>query len=57
VADIIRLADRRSQTPHPPSKDVVAAQLLLFTGVRYERLEPPTRRPGSKRPTNSTKRG
>ena len=61
MADIIRLEDRRNETLPPPAKDVVAAQVLLFTGVRYERLDPPTRRPGSgagtKRPSKSTKRG
>ncbi|MET0748167.1 MAG: hypothetical protein ABWY49_08240 [Rhizobium sp.] len=57
MADIIRLADRRSQAPQTPLKDGPTAQLLLFTGVRYERLDPPSRRPGSKRPTKSRKRG
>jgi hypothetical protein len=59
MADIIRLEGRRSQMPQPPSNDGVVAQILLFTGVRYERLDPPKRRPGSgtKRPTKSTKRG
>lgn len=58
MADIIRLEDRRSEIP-PPPKGIVAAQILLFTGVRYERLEPPKRRTGTatKRSGKSTKRG
>ncbi|MGA1801092.1 hypothetical protein [Rhizobium sp. HT1-10] len=60
MADIIRLEDRRRDNPQPASQQVVAARVLLFTGVRYERLDPPKHRtgPGAKRPrAKSTKRG
>lgn len=51
MADIIRLADRQTETTRRTPKEVEPAQILLFTGVRYERLEPK-----SKRPSPSAKR-
>lgn len=42
MAIVVELADRQSQMPRRPIKGPVEAQILLFTGVRYERLEEPT---------------
>ena len=58
MADIIRLEDRRNHKPPPPPHDGTAARILLFTGVRYERLESPKRRtgPGAKRPKTKTRK-
>lgn len=46
MAIVVALADRLSQTPRRPVKAPVEARILLFTGVRYERLvETPKRGP------------
>lgn len=52
VADIIRLADRRSDKTRKAPTDAAPAQILLFTGVRYERIQPIAKRrnTGPKRP-------
>jgi hypothetical protein len=47
LATIISLGDRRSQRPRRIAKEPVEAKILLFTGVRYERLEFVAPRPGS----------
>lgn len=60
MADIIRLDDHRNRATRMSSKNGGPAQLLLFTGVRYERLEKPVRRrgPGIKgAKAKATKRG
>jgi hypothetical protein len=38
MAIVVALADRRPQTPRPKDMEPRKAQILLFTGVRYERL-------------------
>ncbi|MCX8998483.1 hypothetical protein NOF55_15315 [Rhizobiaceae bacterium BDR2-2] len=61
MAEIILLADRRGHAP-PPSGEAVPrkAQILFFTGVRYERLDdtPADNSPVSKkgRPRRAAKR-
>lgn len=46
MAIVVALADRRPQAPRPKDREPVKAQILLFTGVRYERLvEMPKRKP------------
>ena len=42
MATIIDFKDVRRQNPSPPGRPVlpISAQLLLFTGVRYERRAP-----------------
>ncbi len=60
MADIIRLEDHRNRRPPPQADGTVGARLLLFTGVRYERLEPvkPCAGPGTKgTKTKSRKQG
>jgi hypothetical protein len=51
MATIITLGDRRPRKPHPAVQQPVEAKILLFTGVRYERLDfaTPRRRSGVKR--------
>lgn len=44
MAIVVELADRQSQMPRRPMKGPVEAKILLFTGVRYERLDEPTTR-------------
>jgi hypothetical protein len=49
MATIVALADRRSQQRRRKDREPVEAQILLFTGVRYERLvETPKRRAPSR---------
>ncbi|MBD8553189.1 hypothetical protein IFT84_01485 [Rhizobium sp. CFBP 8762] len=38
MADIIQIRDRMSATPKDAKRLLTVAQVLLFTGVRYERL-------------------
>jgi hypothetical protein len=59
VADIIRLDDHRNRATRTSPTNGGPAQLLLFTGVRYERLEKPVRRrgPGIKGTKAKAKRG
>ncbi|WP_195909392.1 hypothetical protein [Rhizobium tubonense] len=47
MANVISLGDRRPRTPRPIAKEPMEAKILLFTGVRYERLEFVTPRPRS----------
>ncbi|WFU09895.1 hypothetical protein QA646_03235 [Rhizobium sp. CB3090] len=47
MAEIISLLDRRSRLPLRPQKEPVEAKILLFTGVRYERLDVSSHRPGT----------
>lgn len=42
MADVIRIEDRLTRSPPKPSMGPVApsdAVILLFTGIRYERLD------------------
>lgn len=46
MAIIVALADRAQRVPRRKEKEPVEAQILWFTGVRYERIaETPKRRP------------
>jgi hypothetical protein len=47
MATIIPLGDRRPRKSPPAARQPVEAKILLFTGVRYERLEFATPRPRS----------
>lgn len=47
MAKVISLSDWRLRQPPRAQKEPVEASILLFTGVRYERLETPTHRPGA----------
>ena len=47
MAKIISLSDRRSRLPRRAQKEPVEAKILLFTGVRYERLDASSHRPGT----------
>lgn len=50
MADVVRISDRLSRAPRKAPNGLIAAKILLFTGVRYERRDPapPTgRRPAS----------
>lgn len=56
MAIIVALADRRSQQPRRKDREPVEAQILLFTGVRYERLtDTPKRRPQARASRVKTK--
>ena len=52
MADVIRLQERLDKLPRRPAEPC-EAQILLFTGIRYERLTderpPETRSNGTKR--------
>ena len=51
MADVIRLQERLDKLPRRPAEPH-KAQILLFTGIRYERLtdeRPQTRSSGTKR--------
>jgi hypothetical protein len=45
MATIISLGDRRRRNPRLSVREPVEAKILLFTGVRYERLDFVTPRP------------
>jgi hypothetical protein len=47
MATIISLGDRRPRKPRLAASGPVEAMILLFTGVRYERLDFETPRPRS----------
>ena len=47
MATIIPLGDRRRRNPRLTARDPVEAKILLFTGVRYERLDFVSPRPRS----------
>jgi hypothetical protein len=47
MAKIISLLDRQSRLPRHVRKEPVEAKILLFTGVRYERLDISPTRPGA----------
>ena len=53
MADVIRLQERLDKLPRRPSEPC-EAQILLFTGIRYERLTDESHRPETR--TNGTKR-
>jgi len=44
MAIVVALADRLSQTRRRKGRKPVEAQILLFTGVRYERLTESSKR-------------
>ncbi|MBD9447001.1 MULTISPECIES: hypothetical protein [Rhizobium] len=44
MAIVVALADRLSQTQRRKGRKPVEAQILLFTGVRYERLTESSKR-------------
>ncbi len=46
MAKIISLLDRRSRMPRRAPKEPAEAKILLFTGVRYERLDFGSHNPG-----------
>lgn len=54
MAKVISLAEHLSQRPRRASKEPVEAKILLYTGVRYERMDFATtpRKSGSKRAKN-----
>lgn len=39
MADVVHIRDRLERTPRRTAKPFQDAQILLFTGVRYERIE------------------
>lgn len=39
MADIVHIRDRLDRLPRKPQKNFQEAQILLFTGVRYERFD------------------
>jgi hypothetical protein len=47
MATIISLGDRRLRKPRLAAREPVEAKILLFTGVRYERLDFVSPRPRS----------
>lgn len=49
MADVIRMQDRKVQRPRRPPVKSGSATVLLFTGIRYERLD--GRGPQPKAPT------
>jgi hypothetical protein len=54
MAKVISLAEHMSQKPRRSPKEAVEAKILLFTGVRYERMDFASnrRKTGSKRAKN-----
>jgi hypothetical protein len=55
MAIVVALADRLSQTQGLKDRKPVEAQILLFTGVRYERLGESAKRPLVRRATRTKK--
>ncbi|WP_200950953.1 hypothetical protein [Rhizobium sp. Root1220] len=49
MAIVVALADRLSRTQRYKDRKPVEAQILLFTGVRYERLAESSKRPSVRR--------
>lgn len=47
MAQIISLLDRQSRMPRRVLKEPVEAKILLYTGVRYERLDLNSHHPGT----------
>ncbi|KAA0699941.1 hypothetical protein DTW90_11570 [Neorhizobium sp. P12A] len=47
MAKVISLLERQSRMPRRVQKEPVEAKILLFTGVRYERLDVTSNRPGT----------
>ncbi len=45
MAIVVAFADRLSRRPRRKNKRPIEAQILLFTGVRYERLTESAKRP------------
>jgi len=55
MAIVVALADRLSQTQRRTGNKPVEAQILLFTGVRYERLTESSKRPAGRRVSRAKK--
>jgi len=55
MAIVVALADRLSQTRRRKGKKPVEAQILLFTGVRYERLTESSKRSSGHRISRAKK--
>ncbi|OWW02667.1 hypothetical protein ATY81_21625 [Rhizobium sp. R72] len=55
MAIVVALADRLSQTRRRKGKNLVEAQILLFTGVRYERLTESSKRSSGHRVSRAKK--
>ena len=55
MAIVVALADRLSQTRRRKGKNLVEAQILLFTGVRYERLTESSKRSSGHRISRAKK--
>ena len=53
MADVIRLQERLDKLPRRPAERY-EAQILLFTGIRYERLTDENQRPATR--SSGTKR-
>lgn len=53
MADVIRLQEWREKLPRRPAEPC-EAQILLFMGIRYERLTDDTQKPENR--TSGTKR-
>lgn len=54
MADVVRISERLSRTPRKASDGLMAAKILLFTGVRYERRDDTA--PVGKRPVSRGKK-
>ena len=55
MAQIITLPDAKARATRRAPKDAAGAKILLFTGVRYERLDvPPVRRKSSQKRIKNT---
>ncbi|MDM9620074.1 MULTISPECIES: hypothetical protein [unclassified Rhizobium] len=55
MAIVVALADRLSRTQSRKDRKPVEAQILLFTGVRYERLSEGPKRTTGRRPSRLKK--
>ncbi len=55
MADIVHIRDRLDRLPRKPQKSFQNAQILLFTGVRYERFDfaPQTQQDAQQKPVSS----
>lgn len=54
MADVVRISERLSRTPRKAPDGLMAAKILLFTGVRYERKD--NAGPAGKRPVTGGKK-
>lgn len=49
MADVVHIRDRLERMPRRTAKPFQDAQILLFTGVRYERIELSGQQPPAKK--------